>query len=194
MQALRLGCRSELSAGTRLWAIRQGRCTMCANFNENVSLYITEDTQFVSFILGLHPWLISLTVDKVTKLCFYTNLKDVSHRSLSTLHPPHPSENYLHPAKLQTQPQNSQSPTHLAWLVMPPPNERHAFQSPDQSVPQFPEAWLEMRPVAAKLPEMFVGRNRMSWVWEAVCVESRGSKQGEDDGKGVWGEDGKECW
>jgi hypothetical protein len=44
---------------------------------------------------------------------------------------------------------------------------------------------MEVRPVAAKLPEMFVSRNGMFGLWEAVRVESRGCESGKDDGEGV---------
>lgn len=44
---------------------------------------------------------------------------------------------------------------------------------------------MEVRPVAAKLPEMFVSGDGMSGLWQVVCVESRGCEQGQDDGEGV---------
>lgn len=44
---------------------------------------------------------------------------------------------------------------------------------------------MEVRPVAAKLPEMFVSRNGMSGLWQAVCVEPWGCESREDDGEGV---------
>ena len=44
---------------------------------------------------------------------------------------------------------------------------------------------MEVRPVAAKLPEMFIRRNGMFGLWQVVCVESRGCEPGQDDGEGV---------
>jgi hypothetical protein len=77
----------------------------------------------------------------------------------------------------------SQSTTHLAWRSS---NELgHALQSPDKSLPQLPQATMEMRPVLTQLPEMFAGWNRMYGLREVICVESRDCQSWENDGEGV---------
>jgi hypothetical protein len=44
---------------------------------------------------------------------------------------------------------------------------------------------MEMRQVAAEVPEMLLIRDGMSGLWEAVQVEQRGCESWEDDGQVV---------
>lgn len=75
---------------------------------------------------------------------------------------------------------SGQSATHLAWRTS---NERRRTKSSHQSLPQLPEATMEVRSVAAELPKMlFIGCG-MSGLWEVVQVEQWGCKSRKDDGK-----------
>lgn len=72
--------------------------------------------------------------------------------------------------------------THLAWRM---PDERRNLDSSHQSLPQLPQATVEMRSVSTELPEMFILRCRMSGIWQAVQMEQWSRESGEDDGKVV---------
>lgn len=44
---------------------------------------------------------------------------------------------------------------------------------------------MEVRSVAAKLPQVFVSRDRVFGLWKTVRVEPWGCESREDDGEGV---------
>ena len=63
--------------------------------------------------------------------------------------------------------------------------DRTALRPTDQSMPQLPQEALAVRSQFAKLPEMSGGGDGVFGIRKAVCMESRGGEQGQNDGQGL---------